>query len=255
MEQSVLSGWCRKTGVKDLGSTISPIQFPCLSMPKPPHQIGGKSRASLFETAHRKNSTTLFIPNATDVPCWFQVQISPVTFPPRSFCVFLGGCLSEVKTQLDNWTLHRNEELKEICMVECGNIAVLMYWKWFETKNSHLERWTDSDRLIMIDYDCLVDWLYNRWLIMTHDWWLIVIDWLVTCCLHDFTAFWIGWLDQARIHCTWERFLCIYPTIGGYQTKIIRKYQRHHHPLTPWGTPGDVKKVNYINRNSWWPPS
>ena len=70
---------------------------------------------------------------------------------------FLGGCLSEVKTQLDNWTLHRNEELKEICMVECGNIAVLMYWKWFETKNSHLERWTDSDRLIMIDYDCLVD--------------------------------------------------------------------------------------------------
>ena len=136
-----------------------------------------------------------------------------------------------------NWTLHRNEELKEICMVECGNIAVLMYWKWFETKNSHLERWTDSDRLIMIDYDCLVDWLWLfgwliiwliGWLIMIdYDWWLIVIDWLVTCCLHDFTAFWIGWLDRARIHCTWERFLCIYPTIGGYQTKIIRKYQRH----------------------------
>ena len=28
----------------------------------------------------------------------------------------------------------------------------------------------------------------------------------------------------------------------------------HHHPLNPGMTQGDVKKINYINRNSWWGP-
>lgn len=167
---------CRRSGLNNFAHSVF--------LPKPPHKIGGKSRQSVLKwrpTEEKQRHCLLQKPQLLAVACRFQGQ---VTFSP-----YWKFRLPEVKTPLDS-----SPE---------GAYRDLHGGMW---NHLSVERWTDDD-------SSTVDWL-----------WLIMIDWLVTC-LQDFTVSWIGWLftclitdfwlDQWRIHCTWERFY-VYATIRGY---------------------------------------